>query len=240
MRLIVPAEDAKSAVDLAKFKDPTKLLQHVAEALGLRYTLDEEAGKVYLGSPRPAGTTKPGKPPAPAPKKGDRITFPSGYTIARAAEKDWTPGSGFWTPHPEEASWLFEVPANPDKIQVSEHFTLGEFLPRAGVVGTPNYTHARVSPRVVELAEEVRELLGGIPVHVNSCYRPPVYNRAIGGASSSYHMDGLAVDLSAAVPFVQLEDACRRSQQKSGGGLGIYPPGAGEFCHRDVGPWATW
>ena len=44
--------------------------------------------------------------------------------------------------------------------------------------------------------EKVRDILGGKPITVNSWYRCPDLNRAIGGASASSHMDGWAVDFT--------------------------------------------
>lgn len=47
--------------------------------------------------------------------------------------------------------------------------------------------------RVATGMEEVRLLLGG-PIHVNSWYRCPELNAAIGGSKTSAHMKALAVD----------------------------------------------
>jgi hypothetical protein len=44
-----------------------------------------------------------------------------------------------------------------------------------------------------EQMEAVRELLG-CPIHINSAYRSPEVNKAVGGAASSQHMKGQAVD----------------------------------------------
>ena len=53
------------------------------------------------------------------------------------------------------------------------------------------------SDRALELAkafERVRELCG-FPLTVNSAYRTPAYNRSIGGAIKSQHVEGRALDL---------------------------------------------
>ena len=48
--------------------------------------------------------------------------------------------------------------------------------------------------RVARVMEEVRALLGDRPISVNSWYRDPDTNRAVGGATYSRHMSGDAID----------------------------------------------
>jgi len=36
----------------------------------------------------------------------------------------------------------------------------------------------------------------GLPFHVNSGYRSPEYNKKVGGAPNSFHMQGMAFDIS--------------------------------------------
>ena len=48
--------------------------------------------------------------------------------------------------------------------------------------------------RVADVMEDVRALLGGEPLKINSWYRCPALNKAVGGSSKSAHMKGLAVD----------------------------------------------
>jgi zinc D-Ala-D-Ala carboxypeptidase len=43
----------------------------------------------------------------------------------------------------------------------------------------------------------VRSLLGGVAIHINSSYRGPALNAAIGGSKTSAHMKGLAADFIA-------------------------------------------
>lgn len=47
---------------------------------------------------------------------------------------------------------------------------------------------------VFETLEVIRSLFMGKPVIIHSAYRPHLYNRQIGGALRSAHVDGLAVD----------------------------------------------
>ncbi|MEO1386842.1 MAG: D-Ala-D-Ala carboxypeptidase family metallohydrolase [Cyanobacteria bacterium J06634_6] len=48
--------------------------------------------------------------------------------------------------------------------------------------------------RIARVMEEVRSRLGDRPIRVNSWYRDPVTNRAVGGATYSRHLSGDAID----------------------------------------------
>jgi uncharacterized protein YcbK (DUF882 family) len=48
--------------------------------------------------------------------------------------------------------------------------------------------------RIARVMEEVRARLGDRPIRVNSWYRDPASNRAVGGARFSRHMSGDAID----------------------------------------------
>ena len=47
---------------------------------------------------------------------------------------------------------------------------------------------------MAEVMEDVRAKFGDRPIQVNSWYRDPATNAAVGGASASRHMQGDAVD----------------------------------------------
>ncbi|MBD2360024.1 DUF882 domain-containing protein [Anabaena minutissima FACHB-250] len=52
----------------------------------------------------------------------------------------------------------------------------------------------------------------GIPISINSAYRPPSVNRRIGGARYSQHINGLALDIAPSDGnFTKLLDICRAS-----------------------------
>ncbi len=76
------------------------------------------------------------------------------------------------------------------------------------------------------------------PLTVLSWYRSPAYNRAIKGSPNSYHLSGIATDLTGA----ELDVLClvAKKMQKAGliGGLGIY--GNRGFIHIDAGPSRVW
>jgi len=82
---------------------------------------------------------------------------------------------------------------------LTEHFTWAEVerSPTAARLGLNNAVPMALWHNVVRTAdsmEEVRERLGDRPIMVNSWYRCPALNVAIGGSRTSYHMKGLAVD----------------------------------------------
>lgn len=95
--------------------------------------------------------------------------------------------------------------------QLSEHFTLEEMSSsevaiRKGINNTPT---ADIVANLTELAgflEQVRSLLG-VPMHINSAYRSPKVNAAVGGSSTSAHMTGQAADFVAPA-FGTPQDIC--------------------------------
>lgn len=78
-----------------------------------------------------------------------------------------------------------------------KHFTLAEML-RTGT-NLPNVPTWEVVDNLRALIENVlipaREALGA-PIHVNSGYRSPEVNKAVGGAKNSQHVLGEAADLT--------------------------------------------
>jgi hypothetical protein len=89
---------------------------------------------------------------------------------------------------------------------------------------------------VVKVADEARHRLGK-GLRINSAYRSPAYNRAIGGASASIHMKGAALDLSGSPATLHRILQEMRSEGLFRGGIGRYKT----FCHVDVrGKNADW
>lgn len=52
-----------------------------------------------------------------------------------------------------------------------------------------------INQNIIEMAQRIRTRIG-VPVHVNSGYRCAKHNAEVGGKAGSYHMKGLAADLS--------------------------------------------
>lgn len=85
-------------------------------------------------------------------------------------------------------------------MQLSENFTLEEMTRsqtalRQGIDNTPTATQiTRLTVLCETLLEPARKLLG-VPLHIDSGFRCPALNTAVGGASTSAHLDGRAADI---------------------------------------------
>jgi len=78
-------------------------------------------------------------------------------------------------------------------IKLSEHFDASEFKCRCCGELHPG---GKMPPvELVKYLEDIRAHFEGRPVHINSGYRCPKHNAAVGGASASRHMKGDAADL---------------------------------------------
>jgi uncharacterized protein YcbK (DUF882 family) len=79
-----------------------------------------------------------------------------------------------------------------------KYFTLKELTKTAtGLPNTPDEEAIKNLEFLVEkILDPVRELWGA-PITVNSGYRSPEVNRAVGGVATSQHLKGEAVDITA-------------------------------------------
>jgi hypothetical protein len=85
---------------------------------------------------------------------------------------------------------------------LSEHFSLEELIlsqtaARQSIDNMPSAAIIQTLRKLAAALEDVRSLLGGVPMLVSSGYRCPELNEAVGGAKNSAHMDGLAADFTA-------------------------------------------
>jgi zinc D-Ala-D-Ala carboxypeptidase len=85
--------------------------------------------------------------------------------------------------------------------RLSAHFALDEFLvsqtaSRLGIDNRPNSETFANLRRLAGVMEGVRERLGNKPILISSGYRSTILNRAIGGATNSAHIRGLAADFT--------------------------------------------
>jgi len=93
----------------------------------------------------------------------------------------------------------------------------------------------KLHPEALDALQALRDRLGK-PLIVNSAYRSPEHNRAVGGAKRSKHMDGTAFDISMANHD---PDSFERAAREVGFlGFGTYP--RSNFMHVDLGPARQW
>ena len=115
----------------------------------------------------------------------------------------------------------------PDLWAKAPHFRQSEFnspdLPGSG---------ARMNPDVVFGLEKLRSLINKA-LRINSGYRTPLHNKAVGGAPHSAHLDGDAVDISTSGwTKQQRSDFIIYARQIGFHGVGI----GSSFIHIDVKP----
>ena len=82
-------------------------------------------------------------------------------------------------------------------IQLSPHFSLEELThtDHREFSNEPNETERTNLVRLAIFLEQVKELLGGKPIMVNSAFRSKAVNDAVGSKDSSQHRVGCAADL---------------------------------------------
>lgn len=85
-------------------------------------------------------------------------------------------------------------------MKLSEHVTVEEFVnsPTATNRGISQTMDSTTTQKAKDLCENVFEHIRsyvGRPIAINSGYRSPALNRAVGGAMSSQHVRGEAMDL---------------------------------------------
>lgn len=82
-------------------------------------------------------------------------------------------------------------------IKLTPHFTLEEMtVTKTGLENVPNVTQTnqlRILCR--DILEPIRDLGKCSPIIVNSAYRSPAVNKAVGGVPSSQHLLGQAADI---------------------------------------------
>ena len=96
---------------------------------------------------------------------------------------------------------MTEVTTN-SKIQLSEHFVLGEFTKSnyPEVYNIPSHVAIENMKRICGWLEELRDRYNkrydeNAPIVINSAYRSPQLNKKVGGVPTSNHLTGCAVDI---------------------------------------------
>jgi len=81
--------------------------------------------------------------------------------------------------------------------QLTEHFSLEELThtDHREYDNTPNEAELENLKRLASFLEEVKTVLGGRPIMVNSAFRSKQVNDAVGSSDKSQHRVGCAVDI---------------------------------------------
>lgn len=160
-----------------------------------------------------------------------------------------------------EALERSEQPAKPEVAPAAEKYRGGKMISifgqgyyleapvlQGGHLSWSEMTHngTRIPPnravfdnfiRIAKGFEEVRKILGGVPITVTSGYRPPAVNRRVGGATFSRHLRGDALDLY--VPGYTGRGIKAKINSRWNGGLGVYRS-LPNIIHIDKGPNRRW
>lgn len=97
-------------------------------------------------------------------------------------------------------------------MNITPHFTLEELTAsetadRNGWDNTPNEAEMGNLKRLANLLEQVKVVLNGKPIMVNSAYRSKQVNDAVGSKDTSQHRLGCAADIR--VPGMTPDQVCR-------------------------------
>ena len=82
-------------------------------------------------------------------------------------------------------------------MNLTDHFTLEELThtDHRELDNTPNESEIANIQRLAEFLEQVKEVLGGKPIMVNSAFRSKAVNDAVGSKDTSQHRIGCAADI---------------------------------------------
>jgi len=82
-------------------------------------------------------------------------------------------------------------------MNLTEHFTLEELThtDHRQLDNTPNDAELANLTRLAEFLEELKTVLGGKPIMVNSAFRSKAVNDAVGSKDTSQHRIGCAADI---------------------------------------------
>jgi uncharacterized protein YcbK (DUF882 family) len=124
-------------------------------------------------------------------------------------------------------SLRFEIDKVGRSYKVSRNFTLGELASKDGS------NIVLLHPALILALQTIRDHVGK-PIRINSAFRSPTHNKAIGGASNSLHTLGLAADI--VIDGMTPIEVASLASDMGLGGIKAYPT----FTHIDVGRHRTW
>jgi zinc D-Ala-D-Ala carboxypeptidase len=98
-------------------------------------------------------------------------------------------------------------------MNLTPHFTLDELTAsesaeRNGWDNTPNDAELENLKRLADMLEQVKVVLGGKPIMINSAFRSKKVNDAVGSKDTSQHRIGCAADLR--VPGMTPDEVVRK------------------------------
>jgi uncharacterized protein YcbK (DUF882 family) len=115
----------------------------------------------------------------------------------------------------------------PELYRVSRNFTLAEYRSK------DNADLIVIHPSLILALQAIRDHTGR-SVTINSGYRSPQHNTAIGGAPNSLHVKGMAADI--VIKGMTPLEVASLAHDLGLGGIKAYPT----FTHIDVGLKRTW
>ena len=114
-------------------------------------------------------------------------------------------------------------------IKISPHFKLSEFE-------SSDTKEVKIKKELIDKLEILRDKLEGKPLYINSGYRTPEHNEAVGGADNSQHMKGTAADIRKVEGYT-IDQMAELAEEAGFSGIGKYYT----FIHVDVRPYpARW
>ena len=87
----------------------------------------------------------------------------------------------------------YNYPADRD-IQLSPHFKMGEFVDPSDYTSAPFPSTVPIDSDLIDILEQVREHFECTSCNINSGYRTPAADKAVGGSGSGPHTYGCAAD----------------------------------------------
>jgi len=97
--------------------------------------------------------------------------------------------------------------------KLSTNFTVKEFACKDGNVAV------LVDDKLVDGLQKIRDHFGK-PIHINSAYRTPAHNKAVGGSPNSQHLQGKAADI--VIAGVSPLAVAQYAEHIGMGGIGLY------------------
>jgi len=79
-------------------------------------------------------------------------------------------------------------------IKLSPHFKMGEFVDPSDYTSAPFPSTVPIDSDLIDILEQVREHFGCTSCNINSGYRTPAADQAVGGSGSGPHTYGCAAD----------------------------------------------